>query len=241
MEQLVVVDEQIHKPLVFETNGEIVTDSLMIAEVFDKDHDKVLRDIRTQMDYAGTEFSLANFGESHYINERGRKYPKYNLTERAFTLVVFSYNTKEAVQMKVKFIQEFQRMKDHIQNKPKAMNAKESILANMKMTIELNEDVVDLKKDVEQIKKDINERITLDYGQQRVINNAVKKRVYRLWNENKVDKEIYNTTRKVYSALWKNLKDAYQVNAYPNILQKDFKEAMSFIEGWRPLFNGKTA
>jgi len=237
-----VVNERIHKPLVFETNGEIVTDSLMIAEMFDKDHDKVLRDIRTQIDYAGAEFSLANFGESNYINERRRKYPKYNLTEQAFTLVVMSYNTKEAVQMKIKFIQEFKRMKDYIQHKPKAMNAKESILANMKMTIELNEDVVDLKRDVEQIKKDINERITLDYGQQRVISNAVKKRVYRLWNENKVDKEIYNTTRKVYSALWKNLKDAYQVNAYPNILQKDFTEALSFIEGWRPLFNGnKTA
>ncbi|MCQ6528996.1 ORF6C domain-containing protein [Bacillus mycoides] len=61
--------------------------------------------------------------------------------------------------------------------------------------------------------------------------------MYKLWNENKVDREVYGSTRKVFSALWKSLKDAYQVNAYPNISQRDFGEAMSFIEGWRPLLN----
>jgi len=235
------VTESSQTQLVFESDGKVVTDSLMIAEVFGKTHDNVLKDIRKQMDYAGYEFSLVNFNERTY-ESRGRYYPKIDLTEEAFTLVVMSYNTKEAVQMKIKFIQEFKRMQEYIRGKPKAMNAKESILANMKMTIELNEDVVDLKRDVERIKKDINERITLDYGQQQVMRNAVNKRVHKLWNENKIDKELYMTTRKVYSALWKNLKDAYQVNAYPNILQKDFEEALSFIEGWRPLFNGsKTA
>ncbi|MGH0736527.1 Rha family transcriptional regulator [Bacillus cereus] len=240
MERLEVT-ESLQTQLVFESNGKVVTDSLMIAEVFGKTHDNVLKDIRKQMEYAGYEFSLVNFNERNYEN-RGRYYPKIDLTEEAFTLVVMSYNTKEAVQMKIKFIQEFKRMQEYIRGKPKAMNAKESILANMKMTIELNEDVVDLKRDVEQIKKDINERITLDYGQQQVMRNAVNKRVYKLWDENKIDKELYITTRRVYSALWKNLKDAYQVNAYPNILQKDFEEALSFIEGWRPLFNSsKTA
>lgn len=69
--------------------------------MFGKEHDKALRDICTQMDYVWQEFSLANFGELTYANERGRMYPKYNLTEEAFTLVVFEYNTKEAVQTKI--------------------------------------------------------------------------------------------------------------------------------------------
>ncbi|MCQ6373519.1 hypothetical protein NPM09_33985, partial [Bacillus cereus] len=42
----------------------------------------------------------------------------------------------------------------------------------------------------------------------------------------------------MYSALRKNLKDAYQVNAYPNKHQKGFGEALSFIERGRPVFNG---
>ncbi|MEC5225277.1 hypothetical protein CHCC15292_3810 [Bacillus licheniformis] len=226
--------------LVFIKENNAVTDSLTIAEMFGKNHDNVLRDIRTQMEYAGEEFSLLNFEESTYTNERGRTYPKYDLTEEAFTLVVFGYNTKEAVQTKIKFIQEFKRMKEYIQKQqqPKAMNAKESIIANMKLTIQLNEDVGEMKEDIKQLRHDLDEKLTLDYSQQQAMRNAVNKRVHKLWNENKVDKTFYETTRRVYAALWKNLKDAYRVNAYPNILQKDFEEAMSFIEGWRPIFNG---
>ncbi|MEB8992586.1 ORF6C domain-containing protein [Bacillus cereus] len=129
MDKLTVANgKPFHNELVFENNGEVVTDSLTVAEMFGKEHDKVLRDIRTQMDYAGVEFSLANFGESTYTNERGRMYPKYNLTEEAFALVVFGYNTKEAVQTKIQFIQEFKRMKDHIQNQQQIPNDPMSIL-----------------------------------------------------------------------------------------------------------------
>ncbi|WP_039073009.1 Rha family transcriptional regulator [Bacillus sp. MSP5.4] len=225
--------------LVFNKENIAVTDSLIIAETFDKQHKDVLRDIRTQMDYAGEEFSQRNFAPSNY-EVRGKQYPKYDLTEDAFTLVVFGYNTKEAVQTKIKFIQEFKRMKEYIQNRqqPKAMNAKESILANMKLTIQLNEDVDGMKEDIKQLRHDMDKKLTLDYSQQQAMRNAVNKRVHKLWNEDMVDKKTYETTRRVYAALWKNLKDAYRVNAYPNILQKDFEEAMSFIEGWRPIFNG---
>lgn len=118
------------------------------------------------------------------------------------------------------------------------MNAKESILANMKLTIQLNEDVDGMKEDIKQLRHDMDKKLTLDYSQQQAMRNAVNKRVHKLWNEDMVDKKVYETMRRVYAALWKNLKDAYRVNAYPNILQKDFEEAMSFIEGWRPIFNG---
>ncbi|MDE1385611.1 Rha family transcriptional regulator [Bacillus paralicheniformis] len=225
--------------LVFNKENIAVTDSLIIAETFDKQHKDVLRDIRIQMDYAGEEFSQRNFAPSNY-EVRGKQYPKYDLTEEAFTLVVFGYNTKEAVQTKIKFIQEFKRMKEYIQNQqqPKAMNAKESILANMKLTIQLNEDVDGMKEDIKQLRHDMDKKLTLDYSQQQAMRNAVNKRVHKLWNEDMVDKKVYETMRRVYAALWKNLKDAYRVNAYSNILQKDFEEAMSFIEGWRPIFNG---
>ncbi|WP_031310454.1 Rha family transcriptional regulator, partial [Bacillus thuringiensis] len=63
MNQLTAANEQ---ALVFENNGRVVTDSLMIAEMFEKTHDNVLKDIRKQIEYAGPEFSLVNFHESNY-------------------------------------------------------------------------------------------------------------------------------------------------------------------------------
>ncbi|NYV64618.1 phage antirepressor KilAC domain-containing protein [Bacillus sp. Gen3] len=105
--------------LVFIENGQAVTDSLTVSEVFGKKHKNVLADIENQIEKLieaeEDEFSRLNFQPSTYENERGREYRKYNLTEDAFTLVAMSYVTPEAMKFKVKFIQEFKRMKATLQ------------------------------------------------------------------------------------------------------------------------------
>ncbi|MDO3681969.1 phage antirepressor KilAC domain-containing protein [Paenibacillus ehimensis] len=105
--------------LVFIENNCPVTDSLTVAEVFGKQHDDVLRDVRKQIEKlhaAGEmEFSLRNFAESTYTNDRGRAYPKINLTEDAFAIVAMSYVTPEAMKMKVRFLEEFKRMREALQ------------------------------------------------------------------------------------------------------------------------------
>ncbi|MFZ7756047.1 phage regulatory protein [Bacillus cereus] len=167
MDGLTVANE-----LVFESNGEVVTDSLTIAEIFGKRHDNVISDIKLQMDYAGAEFSLLNFEESTYTNERGRMYPKYNLTEEAFTLVVFGYNTKEAVQTKIRFIQEFKRMKEYIKKQQQVPTDPMSIL---KLTFEALEgqkqELQHIKSDV----KDLRENAPLFAVECDEISNAVKR------------------------------------------------------------------
>ena len=102
--------------LVFIENGKTVTDSLTVAEVFGKEHDKVLRDIR-ELD-CSKEFSLANFGESTYTNERGRTYPKYIITQDGFSFLVMGYTGKEAARFKEMYIAEFNRMREKLTKPP---------------------------------------------------------------------------------------------------------------------------
>lgn len=106
--------------IVFIENGKAVTDSLTVAEVFGKDHDKVIRDINNQIEKLNEAgegaWGVANFGETHYQHQQNKQwYKKYILTEEAFTLVAFAYITPEAMKMKVKFIQEFKRMRETLQ------------------------------------------------------------------------------------------------------------------------------
>lgn len=96
--------------LVFIENNRPVTDSLTVAETFGKDHDKVLRDIRELE--CSNEFSLANFGESTYKNERGRSYPKFNITQDGFAFLVMGYTGREAARFKEMYIGEFNRMRN---------------------------------------------------------------------------------------------------------------------------------
>ncbi|MFJ7558345.1 Rha family transcriptional regulator [Bacillus thuringiensis] len=224
MNQLTVANEQ---ALVFENKGKVVTDSLMIAEMFEKTHDNVLKDIRKQIEYAGPEFSLVNFHESNYENERGRKYLKYNLTEEAFTLVAMSYNTKEAVQMKIKFIEEFKRMKQHIQNQQQLPKDPMSIL---KLTFDVLEgqkqEIQDIKSDV----KDLRENAPLYAIECDEVSKVVRKLGVLLLGgkESNAYRDV-SLRKKVYSDIYSQLHREFGISSYKAIKRHHLDRAIQII------------
>lgn len=86
--------------------------SLMVAEMFGKRHDKVLRDIR-ELD-CSEEFRLSNFGESSYLNEQNKKQPCYDMTRDGFVFLVMGYRGKKAAQFKELYIKRFNEMEKFI-------------------------------------------------------------------------------------------------------------------------------
>ncbi|MBG0969153.1 Rha family transcriptional regulator [Bacillus sp. SRB3LM] len=224
MNQLTVANEQ---ALVFENNGKVVTDSLMIAEMFEKTHDNVLKDIRKQIEYAGPEFSLVNFHESNYENGRGRKYLKYNLKEEAFTLVVMSYNTKEAVQMKIKFIEEFKRMKQHIQNQQKIPTDPMGVL---KLTFQALEghtqEIQEIKSDV----KDLRENAPLYAIECDEVSKVVRKLGVLLLGgkESNAYRDV-SLRKKVYSDIYSQLHREFGISSYKAIKRHHLDRAIQII------------
>src|SRR5690554_5397608 len=114
--------------LVFIENNRVLTDSLTISTVFKKEHRNVIRDIETQLEKlkeAGEgNWGVLNFERAQYQHPQNKQfYTKYLLTEEAFTLVAMSYVTPEAMKFKVRFIEEFKKMKNKLQvlNKPSYM------------------------------------------------------------------------------------------------------------------------
>ncbi|SDY68956.1 phage regulatory protein/antirepressor Ant [Thermoactinomyces sp. DSM 45892] len=100
--------------LVFVEDNKIVTDSLMVAEVFEKQHKHVIRDIEA-LD-CSKNFTESNFGPSDYTNERGKTYKKYLLTKDGLMFLVMGYRGAKAAEMKERYIQEFNRMEEHIKS-----------------------------------------------------------------------------------------------------------------------------
>ncbi|MFN6590958.1 Rha family transcriptional regulator [Bacillus sp. TD10] len=144
MDQLTEV--LVHSELVFEVNGEVVTDSLVIAKTFGKGHYYVLEDIRKNIGYAGEEFVQGNFYESTYINSQGERMSKCNLTEEAFVLLVMGYNSREAVQTKIKFIEEFKRMQSQNKIQKDAMGVLKLTLATLEG---YTQEIEEIKSEVE--------------------------------------------------------------------------------------------
>ena len=98
--------------LVFQnSNGNDVTTSLLIAEVFGKEHNKVVRDIESLS--CSEFFRAANFGVSFIIRDLpngGHKQERYyEMTKDGFSFLVMGYTGAKAGEFKEKFINEFNR------------------------------------------------------------------------------------------------------------------------------------
>ena len=94
---------------------EAVTTSLLVAEMFHKRHDNVIRDIKT-LD-CSDDFRLLNFEETNYKDEHGRMQPMYYVTKDGFTFLVMGYRGKKAAEFKEAYIQAFNKMENILREK----------------------------------------------------------------------------------------------------------------------------
>ncbi len=106
--------------------GKDVTTSLIIAEVFEKDHDKVCRDIRNLS--CSQEFRAANFGDSSYISSQGKQLPMYEMTKDGFSFLVMGYTGPRAGEFKERFINEFNKREALLKNNDYIIGRAMSIL-----------------------------------------------------------------------------------------------------------------
>lgn len=106
-----------------------VTTSKKIAEVFEKRHDNVLRDIEN---LAG---GLLNFEEMYqkatYIHEQnGQEYPMYYITRDGFSLLAMGFTGQKALEWKVKYIEAFNYMEEQL-NTPEIQMANGLLAAKL--------------------------------------------------------------------------------------------------------------
>lgn len=94
-----------------ERKGEPVVSSRKVAEIFGKEHDKVLRDIKNLN--CSLRFSTANFGESNY-KVRGKNYQEVIMTKDGFAFLVMGFTGKKAAVFKENYIEAFNEMQSFI-------------------------------------------------------------------------------------------------------------------------------
>jgi Rha family phage regulatory protein len=122
--------------LVFIQNGQVLTDSLTVAEMFGKEHKNVKRDIENTISNIdvlktseearelGIDFSSLKFERCEYKAANGQIYTKFLLNFDAFMLVTMGYTTQRAMLVKVRYINEFNRMKEALQKQQQVLQPK---------------------------------------------------------------------------------------------------------------------
>ncbi len=88
--------------------GGNVTTSLIVAEVFGKNHKDVLRDIERLS--CSEDFRVRNFAHTPYTHpQNGQVYHYYEMTKDGFSFLVMGYTGAKAGEFKERFINEFNK------------------------------------------------------------------------------------------------------------------------------------
>lgn len=94
-----------------------LTNSKLVAEVFEKPHDNVLKAIRKILQGGIVKNDeTPMFEETTYINEQNKQsYPMFIMNQDGFTLLAMGFNGKKAMEFKLKYIEAFNAMKRQIE------------------------------------------------------------------------------------------------------------------------------
>lgn len=92
-----------------------VVSSLDIAETFEKEHRRVLQDIREIG--CSEEFRLHNFVQSSYENSQGKQQPMFLVTRDGFVLLAMGYTGELAMRFKEAYIKQFNAMESALRGK----------------------------------------------------------------------------------------------------------------------------
>lgn len=115
-----------------------VVSSLDVAETFEKEHRRVLQDIRELE--CSDEFREHNFVQSSYVNSQNKKQPMHLVTRDGFTLLAMGYTGEKAMRFKEAYIKQFNAMEKTLQGKlierEKGIAVRQSLTKALQQSIE---------------------------------------------------------------------------------------------------------
>lgn len=225
MEELVIMHDQ-----------QAVTTSLVLAEVFEKKHQHVLRDIDTLKD-------VSNFGqmffESNEPDSYGRNRRIYFMNRDGFTLIAMGYTGSKAMEFKLKYIEAFNKMEKQIKEEtqfrlPKNLAEMSTMFFNV---------MNDQDKKIEEQSEKVNFLMNLSgltSPRNKELTKARNKKIIQVCGGSESNSYQDKSLRsKLYNELFKSYRHRFDVNQYVDTPMKRFDEAKDYINNWYPPFELK--
>lgn len=208
-------------------NGEPVASSRQIAESFGKEHKNVMQSIENIS--AENSAVTQMFFKTTYTAGTGKAYPMYLMNRDGFTLLAMGFTGKAALEWKLKYIQAFNAMEKQL-SAPQIPKLSKEMQALFLLD--------DRTQRQEQRLTALENTMTVDYNQQRVLRKSISRSVICALGDEKAPAYIDNHVRsKVYSECNNDVQDWFRVNSVGNIPRKRFDEAVEYIQRWKPSTN----
>lgn len=205
-----------------DANDQAVTSSLLVAEKFGKEHKHVLDSIRKLIEGCAEISADPMFEETTYVNEQnGQVYPMFLMNRDGFSLLVMGFNGKKAMQFKLDYINEFNKMEKMIRDSIKPKSQLEILQMSINQLVEqehrlssVERDVAETKKEIEEMKQERIENgkllLEAEVSGNKVPEISMRNKIRRLVNQYAA---ATNTTqRDVWRNIYQNLYYAYNIS-----------------------------
>lgn len=199
-----------------------VTTSLKIAEIFGKDHDKVMRKIREKQSL----FGAANFGETTYKDMQGKAQPVFLLDRDFTTYLIMGFTGSKADEWKLKYIKAFNDMESAIK---KPLTTEEKIKLLAQGNTELDQKIENVKNDLEDFKQDLP---LLGIECQKITRAKNSRVVPLLGGKNSNAYKDKSLRGKVYSDIQREICRQFGVESYKEIKRCQVDKAISIIKAY---------
>ena len=230
MAKIIIGDEVIENNngeiVVNQFDGELVVSSRQIAENFGKQHKNVVQAIENIK--AENSAVTKMFIESSYKAGTGKNYKEYLLTRDGFSLLVMGFNGSEALDWKLRYIEAFNKMEATLKEQ-KQLTPMQMLELQFEVLKDHDKKLIEVDKKV----TNLENTMTIDYGQQEVIQRIAKERLVDVLGgkDTPAYKEL---SKKVFSNLWKRYKQVFHVASYKDTAKKDYEAAIDYIKKWEP-------
>ena len=139
-------------------NDQALTNSLLVAKSFGKEHKHVLDSIRKLIEGCAEISADPMFEETSYVNKQnGQTYPMYLMNRDGFTLLVMDFKGKKAMQFKLEYINAFNNMEAQIKASQKPKSQLEILQMSINQLVEQEHRLSSVERDVAETKKEIAE------------------------------------------------------------------------------------
>lgn len=190
-------------------DDQVLTNSLLVAEKFEKNHRDVLESIRELIRGCAENSAHPMFAESTYINEQnGQEYPMFLMNRDGFTLLAMGFTGKKAFKFKLDYIAAFNTMEQKLKEHQKPLTGAEYLLQQAQLMVEQERRLksVERRLDAMEQERDENGRLLLEapISSEKVPEMKLRDKIRQLVNNyasasNTKQQDVWH---KVYSQLY---------------------------------------
>ncbi len=205
---------------------ELTLDSREVAEMVEKNHKELLRDIRTYEGYLGeSNFALTDFFiPSTYVSIQNKELPNYQITKKGCEFIAHKLTGQKGALFTATYINRFHEMEQALKEKDKPLQIDSKFLYQLAEQLEEKEKLIaEQQKQIEH-KTEVIKGVTDDidiYTKRNVLNKVVR---YKGANFAERWNELYDRFREVYSIDLKARCEGY------NLKQTKAKDKLSTIK-----------